>query len=619
MAMEMEMEMEVEMEMEIRTKMKIKKQSKNSFISVIKSLKNISSKKPLTKTITTSIAFLLILALCIITIPIALPSTTLTAYASNINDLDDRAGTEGTAGITWDEINELSQNNPNSLTPIQGLMLWMFAIIAFLKLAQKLDNLLQSLGLNVTQTGGRAVGDIIMAGMALKHAGNALSKGMGALGLGKGGSKGGSPNGSSSSGGNPSGGNTGSVTDSGSIGGSGIGGSSPIPSGSSSGSVLGSTPISTPTPTNTSPTASAPTSSVSSSDADRPASSIGSTNSTDSNKPTSNRTAIGKAVDWMKQDGFAQGAIRAGAKGGIIGLGVYSAKAGVTKVGSAVSARLLNRKDDGSGGAIDSPIGNPISDSGTGIESKHSNVDSYANVANTDPEAFQPSRPASGEEQDSIPSDINTEEYQDSKPFQSDDDFRDTSPISVDDGSAGYGGSDANGRNSSNNSSDNNDDGDSSSNDDNYYDASSYYEAAPSTGADTSFIPSSGDGGNSGNGEHEWNYTDSLNDHQLRTSSAQENNEPWHNAGQHNVSSSNEATTASNISNRDTNVSDAGGNEGSSSTSSTQPQSPQHTQSTQSSQLTQSTSSSNASSSKTSSRPVAKASSKSSSARGRRR
>jgi len=499
----------------------------------------------------------------------------------------------------------------------------MFAIIAFLKLAQKLDNLLQSLGLNVTQTGGRAVGDIIMAGMALKHAGNALSKGMGALGLGKGGSKGGSSSGSSlsgisSSGGNPAGGNTGSVTDSGSIGGSGIGGNSPIPSGSPSGSISGSTSSPTAAPTNTSPTASAPTSSVSSPDTDRSASSIGSTSSTDSNKPTNNRTAIGKAVDWMKQDGFAQGAIRAGAKGGIIGLGVYSAKAGVTKVGSAVSARLLNRRDDGSG-AIDNPAVE-----GAGSKSKHSNVDNYANVANTNPEAFQSSRPASGEEQGSIPSSVNTEEYQDAKPLQSDDDFRDASPISVDDGSAGYGGSDVNDRNADIDGGGiiyGNNDG---SDDSNYDDGNNYYEATPSIGtsADTSFIPSSSDSGNNDYNDsgNEWNYTDSLNDHQLRTSSSQENSEPWHNAGQHRVSSSNEATTAPEMSNRDTNVSNAGGNEGSSSTSSsTQPQSPQHTQQTQSSQPTQSTSSSNASSSKTSSRPVAKGGSKSSVVKGRRR
>jgi len=69
--------------------------------------------------------------------------------------------------MPWDQINEMSQNSPNSLSPMQGLILWMFTIIAFLKLAQKMDDLLQKLGLNVTQTGGRALGDLMVAGMAI--------------------------------------------------------------------------------------------------------------------------------------------------------------------------------------------------------------------------------------------------------------------------------------------------------------------------------------------------------------------------------------------------------------------------------------------------------------------
>jgi len=140
--------------------------------------------------------------------------------ASAIDNLDNRGETEGIAGITWDEINEMAQNSPNSLSPIQGLVLWMFTILAFLKLAQKMDSLLQSLGLNVTQTGGRAVGDLVMAGMALKHIGGAISKGMGVFGFG---GKGGGASGGTSR----TGGSAGSAA-----------GASPIPAGGQRGSLI---------------------------------------------------------------------------------------------------------------------------------------------------------------------------------------------------------------------------------------------------------------------------------------------------------------------------------------------------------------------------------------------
>ena len=97
-------------------------------------------------------------ALILVTLMLFFASIYSTAYASQ---LENQGETESIAGITLDQINEMSQNSPNSLTPIQGLVLWMFAILAFLKLAQKVDSLLQSLGLNVTQTGGRAIGDLV--------------------------------------------------------------------------------------------------------------------------------------------------------------------------------------------------------------------------------------------------------------------------------------------------------------------------------------------------------------------------------------------------------------------------------------------------------------------------
>jgi len=97
----------------------------------------------------------------------------ITVYA---NEFDDQAEVEAEAGMTWDEIMEMSQQSSRGLTPIQGLVLWMFAMLAFLKLAQKMDGMLQSLGLNVSQTGGRVMGDLLMAGFAISKIGGMASK-----------------------------------------------------------------------------------------------------------------------------------------------------------------------------------------------------------------------------------------------------------------------------------------------------------------------------------------------------------------------------------------------------------------------------------------------------------
>ena len=383
----------------------------------------------------------------------AFAHTSTLAPASNpIDNLDNRDETEDTAGVTWDEIDEMSRNSPNSLTPTQGLMLWMFAIVAFLKLAQKMDGLLQSLGLNVTQTGGRAVGDLIMAGMALKHVGGAISKGMGMFGFGRGGSpgggSGGSGSGTGSSGSGSSGGTRGAGTSpapipSGSPGGSpSSGGSSPVSAGSgssASGSRSSAPPVGTPSgasaPSSASPssappaTSSSPISSTPMPTGFVPTSSVNdllihpaTSNSTTSGSATSNsatsdtstvsenlsgfedaRSPVGKAADWMKQDGFAQGAVKSAAKGGIVGAGVYTAKAGVAKIREAVSSGspVVDGLAD-SRGSHDSPasaVGSyqhnqadrPYIDAGIG-EGSHDGFITYEN-----PESFRDSRPL-GEE-----------------------------------------------------------------------------------------------------------------------------------------------------------------------------------------------------------------------------
>ena len=69
---------------------------------------------------------------------------------------------------TEDELREMENQSTIGLTALQSLVLWMLLIVAFLKLAMKFDDMLNKLGLNVTQTGGRAIGDLLAVGMAMK-------------------------------------------------------------------------------------------------------------------------------------------------------------------------------------------------------------------------------------------------------------------------------------------------------------------------------------------------------------------------------------------------------------------------------------------------------------------
>jgi hypothetical protein len=262
----------------------------------------------------------------------------------------------------------------------------MFAILAFLKLAQKMDSLLQSLGLNVTQTGGRAVGDLIMAGMALKHVGNAVSKGMGMFGLG---------------------GKSGGASGSGSGTGSGVGtrnasgrGSAPIPA-SGPGGIPTSRTSSGGVPTGST----APSGAFSSSTTPpNPSTPSGTSGAEGSHKPENSRNPIGKATDWMKQDGFAQGAVKAGAKGGLIGLGVYSAKSGMSKVSATVSAGISGNRisSDPHGEKSDAnPVVNDI-----GIKQGFYHDENL--------EDYQMSKPINAEDQAIVPSSFYNEDYKDS-------------------------------------------------------------------------------------------------------------------------------------------------------------------------------------------------------------
>jgi len=316
---------------------------------------------------------ILVFALIVI---LSLYGSSAIVYASP-NQLENQGETESTAGITMDQINEMSQNSPNSLTPIQGLVLWMFAILAFLKLAQKMDSLLQSLGLNVTQTGGRAVGDLVMAGMALKHIGSAFSKGMGMFGLGKSGGSSGSASGTGSGTGTRNAGSPGPA---------------PIPTGSP-GSNPGGGSHGRTSPNVASPTGTAP-----------------------STQGPGSRNPVGKFAGWMGKDGFAQGAIKAGAKGGVIGVGAYGVKTGVSKIGSAVSARF-----NGDGISSD-PKGTAPNNQQPIDANKNGNNDVHGtNTKN--PEGYQTTKPLDGSEDRSlIPTTANSEDYQDANPFDNTED-----------------------------------------------------------------------------------------------------------------------------------------------------------------------------------------------------
>ena len=125
----------------------------------------------------------------------------LSAHTVVYADLfDDQGQVEADAGMTWAEIMEMSQQSSSGLAPTQGLVLWMFAMLAFLKLAQKIDNMLQQLGLNVVQTGGRVASDLLMAGFAISKIGGMASRFAGAAG-GASGSSGSRGSGSGGSGG----------------------------------------------------------------------------------------------------------------------------------------------------------------------------------------------------------------------------------------------------------------------------------------------------------------------------------------------------------------------------------------------------------------------------------
>ena len=119
----------------------------------------------------------------VITILIILFITTFDIYSVSANtyNLELNAG-------AWNNVGEMSENSPSDrqMTPVEAYVIWMLVLIAFLKAAQKLDDLLNKLGLNVTSSGGGLARDIMIAGMGLKMATKGFSSIRGGLGSGGG-------------------------------------------------------------------------------------------------------------------------------------------------------------------------------------------------------------------------------------------------------------------------------------------------------------------------------------------------------------------------------------------------------------------------------------------------
>jgi len=119
----------------------------------------------------------------------------------------------------------------------------------------------------------------------------------------------------------------------------------------------------------------------------------------------------------MKEDGFAQGAIKAGAKGGLIGVGVYSIKEGASMIrGGAGHLADAGASSDANVNPMIGTDSNPIGQPNFDTENRG---DGYKG----NPEDYQDARPLDGSgDSASIPTTINDEGYREVKPYDSSDD-----------------------------------------------------------------------------------------------------------------------------------------------------------------------------------------------------
>jgi hypothetical protein len=65
---------------------------------------------------------------------------------------------------------------------VGGIVTWTICMLAFLKIAQKMDTYMATIGMNTAQTGSSFMGDILASGFAIKSGVSAISKGIGAVG-----------------------------------------------------------------------------------------------------------------------------------------------------------------------------------------------------------------------------------------------------------------------------------------------------------------------------------------------------------------------------------------------------------------------------------------------------
>ena len=83
--------------------------------------------------------------------------------------------------------------NASSAEAVSGnVFIWFLCALAFLKISQKIDSFMSSLGVNVGRTGGSMLGELMIAGRALGAAAKATGGAIGNLfGGGRGGQAGG--------------------------------------------------------------------------------------------------------------------------------------------------------------------------------------------------------------------------------------------------------------------------------------------------------------------------------------------------------------------------------------------------------------------------------------------
>ena len=98
--------------------------------------------------------------------------------------------------LTEDEVkNQVAATSKETVTG--NIFIWFLCAIAFLKVSQKIDSFMSSLGINVGHTGGNMIAEALVATRGISEGKRILGGGGYGGGGGSGGSSGGSPGGGS--------------------------------------------------------------------------------------------------------------------------------------------------------------------------------------------------------------------------------------------------------------------------------------------------------------------------------------------------------------------------------------------------------------------------------------